>query len=151
MKPVDAHPEIRRRLKTLRIIVGALFVGVGAFLAFVLLNPQEPTAQDPPVLLYMLLGMVGLLIPVWLVLRAVHLRRARDAYDEDDVKPFCDAYGTATIILAALIEGPGFFAIVTYWLTQDPTALGIAGACLILLLMMMPTEGRVNAILEHAP
>lgn len=151
MKPVDEHPRIGTMVRTLRIIVIALCVGLGAFLAYVAFLAPAPEENPGPLLAWVALAVVGLQIPVWIVLRVTMLRKARDAYSRGEIEEFSQRYSAATIVLAAMIEGPGLLATIAYMLNREPVALGVAGGCLFFLILMIPSEGRVNALLEDAP
>lgn len=151
MKPVDEHPELRSMVRVLRIIVGFLCVGFGGFLGYLVFLHEWPLEPADELLAWISIALVGSMIPVWVILRFTLVRKARDAYDDDDVGDFRQRYQSATIVLAALIEGPGLFAAIAYMLTESPVALGVACGCLFALLTMIPSEARVNGLLEDAP
>jgi len=57
-------------------------------------------------------------------------------------------YQTATIIGAALCEGPAFFALISAMIDESPLRLAVAGVCLLMVLARFPTVSRVENWLD---
>ena len=101
--------------------------------------------------MWVALGLFGAAVPASFLIRAQITRQAREAYSEGDIGRFKERYQASRITSWALFEGPGFFGVIAYMLTGHDYALGVACACIALLVMTRPTEGSLNALLEDAP
>jgi hypothetical protein len=151
VKPLDKHPELRNAVTTVRIIVIALCLGLGGFLGYTvyLRLGQEPS--DDMLLPWVAVALLGVLLPIRMVLRAVTMGKARETYNAGDEGQFRQRYQSAIIIQGALVEGPGFLGCVAYLLTGQWIALAVAGACLLALIVLIPTEASVNRLLDDLP
>jgi hypothetical protein len=65
-----------------------------------------------------------------------------------DEGPLVFVYQTATIIGAALCEGPAFFALISAMIDKSPLGLAVAGVCLLMVLARFPTLRRVENWLD---
>jgi hypothetical protein len=154
MKPVDAYPEIASTVRTLRIIVGMLVLGLGGFIAYTTYLVYGPNAhsglEGDGMLTWVALGLAFVQTLVLLVIRSQTLAKARAKYRDDDIEGFCAAYQGSVITSAALVEGSGFFAAIAHMTSGGPIALGVACFAVFVLLLLRPSEGRMNSFLETA-
>ncbi len=149
-----AQAEVARTLFTLRLVFGAMIVGVVLFGAVVLLVLRpEPAAGDTTVLLGSLAVLGASLIVAWVVVNLVLRQglRTRLAELPHDEAPAVMHRGFFTISLAggAMGEAYCFFAMVVYMLTASPLALLAAAVGLLALLAQMPTADRFHHFFEE--
>jgi hypothetical protein len=158
---------VRRSVRTMQIIVGALAGGVLLFLVIVVFlataNVRHQMGQ--PIITYAAIGMAVAVIVGWLIVPAVIAAQMKKSViekssgqpdprapvanaDLGDVPPLVAIFQTRTIIAAALLEGAAFFACIAYMLERQPIALAAVGVLLLLILSQMPTVGRVESWLE---
>jgi hypothetical protein len=133
-------------LRSLQLIVVALFMGVVIFAVIATFAQQGRTPQPSGQLRMVGVGMVAMMVPMALIARHV-LSRAKSGLPEDPAETAPDAllqrYFVITILGAALLEGPALFAVVIYLQTQDPVDLLIGAVPTVLIpLACYPTSGR---------
>src|SRR6476620_4554932 len=128
-------------VRTIQIIVCALFAGVVAFLGvaiFLVSQNAQAALPDKPFLTYTSLGMAIAVVIAWLIvpsLAAAGMKKAiiegrsenwgivknlPNAADLGNVVPLSVVYQTKTIIAAALLEGAAFFCTVAYLIEPQP-------------------------------
>ncbi len=140
------------RLRVLQIITGALITGVMAFLAVVLLVQQQgqapvPGPQTPLISLMAAGGFVGI-FGVWLVLPPTLVRQGLVPIARHPSQSAAETVGllalkqTVQIVSSAMLEGCAFFNLVAFLVERQTYTLGIALACVLLMLVTFPTQGR---------
>ena len=153
-------------IMTTRIIVFALFCGVAAFGAFVVVNgPGELPDNRQPLLTYLSVpfaftcAMLSVIVPrviARLQCNAVAAGRFTAAGTSGnsidtttDRGKLALIYQTTTIIAGALLEAPIFFALWAYWQEGQLLALVIAIVLTVLLLMFFPVQGYVDRWIDN--
>jgi hypothetical protein len=136
-------PEVRRRVKTLQIVVGALATGVLAFagVAWSLARPGDLG----------LLGAVGLFTVVPAVLlaavapafvaRAALRQAATSAGERPTSAALLQAFAARTISAAAILEGVAILNLVAYLLEGGAWNLAAAGVLVLGMFLVLPTVG----------
>jgi len=149
----QADPERSKMILGAQIIVAALVVGCLFFLLTVLLIvPGKPGGwelrADRPLTLIALavaLGTLAARIIVPGVVAAQMLRQlARQKPEGPDWKALFGVYQATLILKAAILEGAIFLLVIAYMVEHSRWTLALAAAFLLLLLMHMPTPGRVD-------
>jgi hypothetical protein len=160
----DQDTQLSLYLRTMRIIVIALAMGVLAFLVVAVVirqqNPNQPV-PDPPIITITALGFAGLQLILQAVipgLIATGLRRQLAAgkwprpgilsVPADDVVKLCALYQTRLIIGAAIAEGAAFFLLIAYLLEGQLVALAGAAVMLALVLVRFPTRSGLEGWLS---
>jgi hypothetical protein len=154
-------PDLERRLsgclRTLRIIVAALALGVIGFgVIAVVQREQNPVAPPPPhPITYLALGFAALQVVLQAVVPDLMATRIRGGIargtwpppspgmpetPKDDVRNLCLLFQTRAIIGAAFVESAAFFLVTAYLLEGQLIALGGAVVMLALLLVRFPTR-----------
>ncbi len=151
MKAVDKHPKMRTAIRTMQIIIACLSIGLGTFLCSTIYLRFGKDPGDDMVMPWAAVGLLGVMLLIRMVLRAVTMGRALDRYKAGEEREFRRGFQNALIIQAALVEGPGFFGCVAYLLSGQWIALAVAVASLLALLVLIPTEASVNRLLEDLP
>jgi hypothetical protein len=150
--------SVDETVRAMRIVVGGLIGGLASFGALAaVLGPLSPSF-DPNLGRWMLVGIVlfGLgsatayftfrrSLMAKLATRAVELRQQSDP----SVLILAD-YRGFTVVAGGLIDGPGFFAAITYLQTGNPLALGALGIALALLVAHLPSAGAIRRLAEAA-
>jgi hypothetical protein len=155
--------QIRPMVRVQQIVVFALTMGCGMFLAVVLaISGNEKPPFDVPLVTYVAVGMAvatagaRLFVPNAMV-TAFRRQWAHSAeatgestreLSPDAVRRLCGVYQTKTIIGASLLEGSAFTAIIAY--LQERTILSLALAALLTVAVAahFPTPGRVAEWIE---
>ena len=75
-------------------------------------------------------------------------QRVVDLKDKLDLNTKLTDYRSALIVRWALVEGPSFFAIVSYLLTGNYILLGIAIILIMIFILVMPSQSKMEADLE---
>jgi hypothetical protein len=142
---MEERADLRSALATLRVIVGAMALGLIGFgvLAWFVAPVEEGNAHLTKLLFAILVATVVGEIAAWTVIQRVLLRQARARLataDSDQQSAILRQYVMTTgIIPAAMAEGIGLFALVIYMLDRFWLALVPAGAAVLALLMLIPT------------
>ncbi len=159
MSAPDLSPTPEGRLRTMRIILGAMCVGVVSVAGIMIWQRQaEPLpAPELPLLTFAALGFAAFMavfsvaLPVFL--QANWRRQLRQPQGPPAAGPAPalspeDAwwlrYQTRLILQAALLEGAAFFQLIAYRLEGLAVSLGVAAGLLICLLMLFPTRAGVE-------
>jgi len=170
---------IGRRVLTLQIVVGALVAGLLVFLVVVLVVIQEGMPGAPEVasiLTYVAVGLaltavlVRLFVPDMIVARgrrqigegAWQMPRSAPAHGatgQQHSAQFVEQTGdagrlflvfqTRTIVAAALLEGPAFFALIAYMLGRSPLAMIVALLLILGVALHFPTQSGVLHWIEE--
>ncbi len=156
MNPTD-KPESRLRIP--QVLIAAMAMGLLAFAAVVAYIVREARTTPPMVQSASEIGMVvkGLtvvgVILGWVLWR-VFLKQARaraqgqeQAEAADTVFPL---FQTALVLRAALIEGPGLFAVTATMLTGNWWNMAWAGVALAGFIAIFPTRGTFAHYVEEA-
>ncbi len=152
MRPVDKHPELRNMLKVLRIITFMLISGVLFFFGVVWFKDLATKDHEgTPLLTYLAAGAAVVAVFVFLFVRLAQVRAARDKYARGDVPGFVGGYQAATIVWFAGLEGPAFFNGVAWMVEGQTLSPIVAGALVLLMIASIPTQDRVNNLLEAVP
>jgi hypothetical protein len=160
-----------QRLLPMRIIAGAMLLGVLVFLGialYMVLGQRDGRALAPPgevpILSLVAVAMLATSAPLAFLLPAKLTRSALGQIlggtwrTPPGADPQAFAAGgakllavrqTTLIVGLALLEGTALVGCIAYLLEANPLALGVVGVALVLMLYQFPTEGRVRAWLEH--
>ena len=148
-----ANVNVDQNLRTLRIIIGAMLMGIvgfGVVAAVLVAGGSSSTAPgSAKVLLLVLAAVVVTEIPAYVAVRTVimgNLRRnlSGQAPQESHLQVMIKGFQTLTLIGAALIEGPSFFAIIILLISGQWVATAAAVAGLLLLAVQIPTRDKFN-------
>ena len=159
MSGPDLSPTPEVRLRTMRLVLAALCVGVVSMAAVVIWQRQAAPQPPPgvPVLSFVALGFAAFMavfsvaIPVFL--QAGWRRRFRQQQGPPPAGPtparspedtWWGLYQSRVILQAAPLEGAAFFQLIAYRLEGLPVSLAVAGGLLICLLMLFPTRAGVE-------
>jgi len=150
--------SVESTVTALRIIVGGLIAGLTLFSLIALaLGPINKT-PDPMLGRLMLAGLAlaaAAGAAAYVTLRAAMRRdlaaRAAELRQHPDPATLVLArYRQFVIAGAGVIEGPGFFAAMTYLVTGNPVAMGAAAGVVLLLLAHMPSADHLRRLAETA-
>lgn len=161
-------------VRTLQIIVGAMAVGVIAFLSVGSVVPPDmlPFSTDPSSRVLTTLALVwgGMTLVAHVAAPKVMERKgvARIARGEDpvagsspsnstlppeiaatDAGKLCTLFATLTIVRSAMIEGAALLAGLAFVTEKQITALCAALALIAILLAWFPTRNRISAWIEQ--
>jgi hypothetical protein len=159
MSGPDLSPTPDLRLRTMRIILAALCVGVVSMAGVMIWQRQAAPMPPPdlPILTFAALGFAAFMavvsgaLPVFL--QAAWRRQMRPppgphpAGAEPDVSSagaWWDRYQSRLILQAAPLEGAAFFQLIAYFIEGLPVSLAVAAGLLICLLMLFPTRAGVE-------
>lgn len=149
-----SNQSLAARVRVLQIIVGALAMGVGSFLAisFVIWNrPAQGQNRDVlPILTFASFGMLAMAAVGSFVLPRIILATARKKMIEEGVTQdgMLVALQTKTIVGCAMLEGAAFASILAFGMEGNPICLAGAVVMLLGILVHMPTLSRVENWLE---
>ena len=148
------------RIRTMRIILGALCVGVVGMAGVMIWQRQAAPLPPPvgvPVVSFVALGFAAFLavfssaLPVFLQagwrrrLRPQGPPLARPARAPSPDAAWWALYQSRLILQAAPLEGAAFFQLIAYLLEGLPVSLAVAAGLLICLLMLFPTRAGVES------
>ncbi|MEX0678656.1 MAG: hypothetical protein WD063_16370 [Pirellulales bacterium] len=168
---VDLVDELKPRVMTLRMIVGALAGGVMAFAALAVLTraaaPQEPVDERAQLLTLLALGLFPVALLASRILPAVMVKKARRqigaGFDFTSIKQgpgaflselgeagaLVGVYRTKTIIAAAVLEGAALFGVFAFLLEGSLIALGLAVLLVAAIVAMFPSASRIAGWIER--
>jgi hypothetical protein len=160
----DQDTQLSLYLRTMRIIVSALALGVMTlFVVVVVMRQQNPNrpVPDPPIITFIALGFAGLQFVLQAVipnLMAAGARRRIAAgqwppgmgasVPADDLGKLCMLYQVRLVVGAALVEGAAFFLLIAYLLEGQIVALAGAAVMLALVLVRFPTRSGLEGWLS---
>jgi hypothetical protein len=140
-------PVTRVRLRVLRIIAGALLLGVIMFLAvafFIVWARQKegnpPPVEGPPLLTWVAVGLLVMNAVLSVVMLRIGLRSNPAGLP---------GVQSALIMALAPLEAAGLMGGIAYLQEARPLALVVAGLALLLMLAHFPTDRRVQALLDR--
>ncbi len=156
-----------KRLRVMQIVAGTMLAGVLIFLGLVLYmvlvqNKGAGTAPpgDLPLLSLMAAAFfviqvpLSFLVPRFLIQAALRQiasgawkvpTGANVAEFRSDASKLLAARQTSMIVGLALAEGTAFFACIAYLLEAQPWVLALILACVLLMLVNFPIQGRVRS------
>jgi hypothetical protein len=145
----DPSAALEQRLRTMRVLLVALCVGVlGMAAVMVWLRDAAPLPPPPgvPVLSFVGLGLAAFLavgsVVLPLVLQATWRRASRQGPGADEA--WWGRYQARLLFQAALLEGATFFQLIAYRIEGLPVSLGVAGGLFLCLLLLFPTRPGVE-------
>lgn len=147
MEAKKATPK--SRLQTMTILHAAtvmpivIFLGVAYFL-----TDQEDFSDDSDLSKMLLIfvpiiAIIGFTIGTFIFRKQLVKIRKLEHLKDKQLQ-----YQTISIMQYALLEGPGLFAAVAYFMTGDLIFAGIAVVIIVLLLMNRPTKFKIVSDLE---
>lgn len=155
MKPLDEYPELGQTVGVLRVLVRCIAVGLALFLAVIAFLHYGAGRDTPPegagVLTNVALAIAGVLVFGNGLIRMLMVRKAQAAWTARDLPAFQQQYSAAIITGAAVIVGAGFLLGTAFLVEKDAMALTAAVLCLLVLLMAVPSQGKLNVLLEMTP
>lgn len=158
MRHNGAPGSVDEAIRALRIVVGGLMGGLLSFT--VLASIVGPVSRSPDLDLapWMLIAVAvfgGGCAAAYAMfrrslLRSLSARAAELRQQSDPSRLIVEQYRRFVVAGGGLIEGPGFFAAVTYLVTGNPLALGAAGLAVALLAAHFPSAGALRRLAEAA-
>ncbi len=160
MSHFDHAERLGPRVRILQIVIGALTMGVVIFLGIAMALREGGLVEfkpvhDPSGIRYLLLGIAGFLLLAGLVVPGLVVsarRRQIAGHPKSALAELMDQllglFHVKTLVGAALMEAAAFLAIITYLLYGAVAALIAAGVFAALLLLQVPTWGRIERWLE---
>lgn len=150
------HADLDSRLKTLTIILGAMFIGIATLaVVFLVLKPPGPllpSDSGQQLLLAILAGMGLMESPVFFAVRAMKLAQVRERMAAGGAEAagvdLPQEYFTLTLIPAALAEGFGLFGAIVYLLSASPLALLAPVIGCMLIVALRPTRWKYDNFVE---
>jgi hypothetical protein len=150
--------SVESEVRATRIVVGGLIAGLTMFSLIALAVGPINKSPDPLLGRLMLAGLALAALAGAAAYFALRLAMRRDlAARAAELRQHADP---ATLILAryrqfaiaggGVIEGPGFFAAMTYLVTGNPVALGAVACVVLLLLAHMPSVDHLRRLAETA-
>ena len=149
MNGPDDGGVVAARLLTMRIIIGALVMGVLTFSAVAVVVRAQGNMRPPPavpVISYVAAGQGVLMLVLQAIVPAAIVAGGRKAIPPGaGTDGWLGLYMTRMIVGAALLEGAAFTFLMGYMVEGPPWALagGVAFAALILILYY-PTLDRIE-------
>ncbi len=148
------------QVRVMQMITGALVAGVLGFLAVVLVIQQQQAQAGQPPLQTAIISLVAaggfvVMFGVWLILPPTLIRQGlaqiagKPADPPNETRTLLALKQTTHIVACALLEGPAFFALTAYMVERQPYTLGIALACVLLILLSFPTQERMQRWLDE--
>ncbi|MDY0102567.1 MAG: hypothetical protein RBS07_06475 [Lentimicrobium sp.] len=140
------HPQIKEFQKSLAIVFFALLAGqvIFALVSLGLVSqgmiPAEPQLRNIGLIVIPFLVFFGFMGSRLIGSRM--LMKARMALDTEDK---FNQYRSAFILRLALLETPGFFAIVAFMLTGERIFLGFLSILLFYFVTLFPSESKIIA------
>jgi hypothetical protein len=166
----DRDSLLRKNLRMMQIIAGALLLGVIGFTTIVLILvatgsivPGGARAGNPPIISFVAVLIWAVQAPLAIVIPGLQTRNglksigsvgrpapggANPASFSTDANRLLALRQTTLITSLALLEGAAFFAGVSYLLEGRVFVLAVVVVALLQMLMNFPTEYRVRTWLE---
>jgi hypothetical protein len=155
--PFEPEP-FAARLRVMRIVHGALCLGVVIFAVVVVLArmdvvPLGGAAQllppAVPLVSYIGVAFAGIIFAVFLILPGIlesawRKQVGRPGSDGGAPDQWWALYQTRLIMRSALLEGAAFFQLIAYLIEGQPWSLGVGLGLLVVLLTQFPTRGGVE-------
>jgi hypothetical protein len=164
----DQREHVAALVRPMQIIVFALFAGLMSFLVVIVTmrlgqQPAGQLAHGPFIAYIALIAAFAAPIAAWLVSRIVAGSMRQEIVDgtstanvgtthvPEEMKPIHQlvaTYQTTLIVGCAILEGGGFFNAVAIILEQQRMNIVAAAVLAVLILIQMPTAGRVVSWVE---
>ncbi|MCG6156840.1 hypothetical protein [Rubinisphaera margarita] len=146
-------PQAQNTKRTILIITFSMIMGVVMF-AVVTFLIAEPKAQpDDNLISYVMAGLAVLCLAAATVVPGVivsTLETQKSSADEQpDYMTYLGIYQTRTIIQYALLEGGAFANLVAVFVEGNRWSLMVAGALLFVMIIQLPTPGRIDNWIRH--
>ena len=145
-------------LRTLKVIVGALFLGAALWLAVAtfLVMTDEPRGESDD-FASMFLGVWAALafgsLVAWPIVRGKQAALAAMALasaDDEARLVAAQHYLSSTIVGAALAEGSTLFAGVGWFLTGHPALFAVSFLGLLAIVLLFPTQDKFERFVERS-
>jgi hypothetical protein len=167
MSHADQDAALDAALKTMRIIVGALAVGVVNFLGIALFIRSQNAAAPPevPILSWVAVGCTALALALHVFLPGWVTKHLRQKLVQGKVPPvrinpafaalpnqlgfLMGIYQTQMLVGAALVEGASFLSLIAYLLEGEWFSLLLAGLLLVVLIAKFPSHAGFALWLER--
>lgn len=148
-------PEFEAAIRAMKIIAGALIMGVLVFLGIVLVITKGEIGgmENADILTIIAAGFGFLMIVNHLVIPRVisgaqlKLAAEKGLADQDEVakaKQVCGVYQAQMIVGFALLEGAAFFNLIVLMLEKSVASLGVVILLLSLMAIRFPTRDKVS-------
>lgn len=165
MQPV-VSAVMEQRVRSLQIIVGAMFIGATIFLVIAfLIEPQTPRSGPPLItyvgLAYGALALIARFLLPDLFVRGQWNRLVQGAGDAaapagsegggmvvNDASALANLFATIGILRAALIEGASLLLILAHLIERTNLSLAAAGVALVILAASVPTQAGARTWFE---
>jgi hypothetical protein len=151
--------SVDEAFRVLRIMIGGLIAGLLAFAAVAAAVAGSVARPRDPELSLMMVGILGVFAlgsAVGYAMQYRQLLRCLRAHATElsllgrPPETIVEPYRRFVIVGGGLIEGPAFFSIAVYLLTNYVAALAVAGFAVVLLFIHMPSQGALQRLLEKA-
>lgn len=148
---------LQGRVRVLRIIVGAMILGLALFAVIAgLVGPpggRRPGAELRQILLLVLVLLAASEVPAYLLIRRNLVKNLRTAYDqaaeqEKLVEQLAPHFAMLTIIGCAMAEGIGFFGLLVVFVTGAWFGWAAFLVALLLLIAQFPRMARISGFVS---
>jgi hypothetical protein len=155
----EQRDRIAATVRTLRIVVGAMLMGVLVFLGVVLAirrgaGPAEPFIAYLAAAFALVCAFASTVVPNFMANQAIRLQNLEPAlegtgridvgFDNQILSQLLAIYQTRLIVACALLEGAAFFNLVAYMIEGWTPNLVVTGVLLVMMAMRFPTTGGVE-------
>jgi len=144
-------PTVEQVVRSMRIILFALCMGVVSFGGVVLFVGGSHPPKAAPLIVWFGLGMGASVVVVRQVLRLVIPAGARKGIVAGTASPdrLISVYQTIFIVSAALLEGACFFNLICYMVEGQWASLAFVGFCLLVNLSTFPSKDGVETWIQQ--
>jgi hypothetical protein len=146
-------------VRTGQIVIGGLMAGLVFFSVVIVITKLTSDMSGDPQLENLLLAVLavmgvgcaaGYAVVRGALVKELRGRAAELRQVEDPASRVVDAYQLFVVRGGGLIEGPGFFALVTHLVSGSVAALAGAALALICLGLHFPTVAKIRRIVDDA-
>lgn len=135
--------QLRSFLKTLTIIHTALCAGLILFAVFAYYQNDDFTARmDPQAIFIYLVPIVA--VAGYFLSQVLFKKQIQAISSEEQLSAKLGKYQSASLIKYALLEGPGFLALIAYFWSGNALYLVIAIALVAYLFVQRPTAEKIK-------
>jgi hypothetical protein len=145
---------------TIQIIVFSLIAGVLFFGVIAVVNSQDKVPEANPFMTYLAVGGCAMMLFMSAVVSKVvasaaikqavgNLSFAEDVPVEEQKQTLLNIYQIKTIIEQAMLEGPVFFALVSYMAEKNSMSLVAAIMLLTVMILKFPFSSRIDNWIEY--
>ncbi len=143
---MNGQPEVSgKKLTALRIVVGALAIGMISLVVIMQVLPTDTEPIEPKIMAIAIAGIAVMELGAYFALRMAMYSAARKRHEDSNGKPIAivtQLYVSFTILSAAMAEGVGLFGAVASYVCAERLFLIAPGAALVSLVLIFPTAGR---------